>query len=451
MKPLSIWTLCVIVAPSCSWIIPLKCRPPSTTLILQAQRQSRSKEAVVVEDDKPAGIEGAQFFGGNKQKEEFYDPQAEETAILETSTKLNRFENRQAFPTEQLSRVAECVQSQVNEVLYSDFQEPVLREYQYSENLQWNTPFAAASSATTPLAALSQALEFYRRVDVAITSATSVGANTNLRWEMSVVWPTLWSPRVVLTGTSLLTLQGNRIVQQVDQLDHDLSLIAQQIVPRFWDLYHIGMTPSAELSPRIKQTRLFASYQVFDVPSRWYIRATQLDLGTRQDQNARIVPNHAFSCVIKTMGPTRQVYVPTSPVQVQLMPTVDGLQLVWLIPMAVEYTANSVLPLPGADEEQNIAAQPSCEYVWQPARRVATVPYGGGPQDAEIVAIRQRLFEQVVKDGLRPKVDDKKRPLFFFWQNAIKACYTEEGLGMAVYEWRPEVAKSSEVGIELEL
>jgi hypothetical protein len=35
--------------------------------------------------------------------------------------------------------------------------------------------------------------------------------------------------------------------------------------------------------------------------------------------------------------------------------------------------------------------------------------------------------------------------------NSIKACYTNEGLGMAVYEWRPQFTTPNEIGIELEL
>ena len=84
-------------------------------------------------------------------------------------------------------------------------------------------------------------------------------------------------------------------------------------------------------------------------------------------------------------------------------------------------------------------------------RRVATVPYGGTPQDVEIADVRKKLYEQVTKDGLKPKVDADGRPQFFFLLNCVKACYTEEGLGMCVYEWRPEFVKPNEVGIELEM
>ena len=61
------------------------------------------------------------------------------------------------------------------------------------------------------------------------------------------------------------------------------------------------------------------------------------------------------------------------------------------------------------------------------------------------------MYEQIVKDGLKPKLDEGNRPQFFFLNNDAKACFTADGgLGMAVYGWRPEFADANEVGIELE-
>jgi hypothetical protein len=95
-----------------------------------------------------------------------------------------------------------------------------------------------------------------------------------------------------------------------------------------------------------------------------------------------------------------------------------------------------------------------CNYSLRPNRLVATLPYGGNPQDEEVTQLRRQLYQEVVeRDGFRPKLDPvTNRPMFFFWMNDAKACFTREGgLGMAVYEWRADWAKSNEVGIELEL
>jgi hypothetical protein len=176
-----------------------------------------------------------------------------------------------------------------------------------------------------------------------------------------------------------------------------------------------------------------------------------LEVGDRGEGNARTIPNHAFTCIIKTMGPTRQRYVPTTPVEVQVISAGGKKTLKWTIPLAVEFQANTVLPIPGEDPEAVVGSNPTCSYELQPRRKVATMPYGGNPEDVEITDIRKKLYEKVIKDGLKPKLDETGRPVFFFLQNTVKACYTEEGLGMCVYEWRTKLAKPNEVGIELEL
>lgn len=455
------------------------------------------------DEDAPAGIEGAQFFGGNKQKQEFFDPVAEAEAAVEVATvvEFNRFDDRTAFADPVAADVARSVQTQLllggTHVVGEQQQQQ--QQYKYADtNFQWDTPLQVSSSnnnkadaSTSPLQALHQAKEFYRQVHVAITAGKSLSSKNQveLRWELSLAWPTFWEPRVLLTGTSRLTIDSsigkNTITQQVDRLDapDDVGLlptIQRQLVPRFWDFYHIGMTPSAELAPRLpsnsSKQSLFSSYSIAELPPRWVLQPTLVDAGTRDDCNALILPNHAFGCVIKTMGPTKQRYTPTVGVQVQLLQQQQpsssssqnnnsnnnnkkALKLQWSIPLAVEFAAQPVWRLPPEEDGDsdsggsNSDSDKDCRFVYEPRRRVATVPYGGlGPQDENVATARRQLYEQVVtRDGHAPKLDGNGRPIFFFVQNAVKACYTNEGLGMAVYEWRPQFTRPNEVGIELEL
>jgi hypothetical protein len=256
------------------------------------------------------------------------------------------------------------------------------------------------------------------------------------------------------------------ILTQVDHVfgvknDNMLSILAPQISPRFWDWYHIGMTPSAEQLPRQKIAGK-GDYSVYQLPSRLVTSPTIVETGTRDNRHAQIIPNHAFTCIIKTMGPQKQEYVPTTPIEVQIGrrknkndadaddSTDNRLVLSWSIPLSVEFQATNInLPLPGENPEDVEGSYPTFDYELRPPRQVATVSYGGNVQDVEITEIRKQLYERVIKDGWKPKLDEDGRPQFFFWQNDVKACYTEEGLGMSVYEYRPAFARSNEVGIEL--
>jgi hypothetical protein len=427
----------------------------STSLAAATKRQSG---VVEVTDETPAEIPGAKFFGGNKQKEELYDQEqeaAESSSVVNTGGFYNRFFSDQSTPNEAFdsllcAQVASSLQSQINHVLYEKAAEPNT-EYSYSPTLNWGTPIS--KQQTSPLNELEQALGFYKNVDLAIISGKQIDDSTlEFQWELSVVWPTFWSPRVLLVGTSVCSMEQTKIVRQTDTLIDNIDLlnaVSSQVKPRFWDWYHIGMTPSAEKMPKLSEDKKWG-YQVYEIPSRIVSVPSITEVGARDERNAQTVPNHAFSCIIKTMGPTRQRYIPTTPVEVQIIPGEGKLNLKWTIPLAVEFLTNSNLPLAERDEETPENCNPEFQYEFHSRRKVATVNYGGNPQDPEISEIRKRLYEKVVKDGLKPKLDENGRPVFFFFQNTVKACYTEEGLGMCVYEWRAKSVKPDEVGIELE-
>jgi hypothetical protein len=440
--------------------------------------------------DAPAGIEGAEFFGGNKQKEEFFDPLAERQAAeevqrqVQTSNTYGRFflDMQQQHPSEAFdnpctARLGQALQQYINSILYSSTPQKQPNsnvQLEWSSRLSWNSPFITSrDSVSTPSTELRLARDFYKQVDLAIVCGKQLSDTVvEFSWELAVVWPTFWAPRVLLSGTTTFTLNEAlnsssntvNITNQVDRVfgcpnNNLLPHLASQIMPRFWDWYHIGMCPTTELMPR--QTIQKRKYTVYQLPSRLVIAPTVVETGTRETRTAQIVPNHAFTCIIKTMGPQKQDYVPTSPIQVQIgkRKTKVGqdegnnqLELSWSIPLSTHYQAiNNELLLPGENPEDKEDTFPTCSYKLQPMRQVATVAYGGNVQDPEITEIRKRLYDQVREDGWKPKLDEDGRPIFFFWQNDAKACYTQEGLGMLVYEWRLALAKSNEVGIELQI
>jgi len=57
----------------------------------------------------------------------------------------------------------------------------------------------------------------------------------------------------------------------------------------------------------------------------------------------------------------------------------------------------------------------------QKRRRVATIPFGGDPQDEHVGEVRKKLYEAVTQDGLVPKLDEDGRPMFFL--DDSKACF----------------------------
>lgn len=468
----------------------------SNTVRLFSSVEENKQQTPLLEDDEdnededgPAGIGGANFFGGNKQKEEFYDPVAELEAGNDMglqATSYNRFSvaSAGAFDTPEVASLAQSLQKQINRVLYTDnktfkiiveqnekdaendgSESSQLPDVAFGRSLSWETPMTLSS--TNPIDELKAAKNFYEDIDLAIIGGKRLSDGVvEFSWELSLVWPTFWSPRVVLAGTSTCTMGDTAtITKQVDRIfgaENNfalISLLGNQIAPRFWDWYHIGMTPSAEQVPRQTVAKK-GGFTVYQIPPQLVTAPTIIETGTRENRHAQMVPNHAFTCIIRTMGPKKNKYVPKTPVEVQIGRNKDKndsdsnddrLLLSWSIPLSTQFQAlNKNLILPGDDNpEDEEDSFPTCDYEWQPLRQVATTKYGGNVQDPEISDIRKKLYEQVIKEGWKPKLDQNGKPTFFFWQNGVKACYVEDGLGMCVYDWRPKFAESDEVGIEL--
>lgn len=474
------------------------------TGILQEENGDAKKQE---EEYMPAGTGGSEFFGGNQEKYEFYDPIAERRAgdeIELKSTSYDRFCDKNApFDTIEVAIFARTFQKEINSVLYgenkiserfnrisneNDDGERCPRtcySVYYSPSLAWETPLIQSEksnedkneSTTNPISELTLAKRFYEELDLAIVSGKKISDHAiQLSWEISLVWPALWYPRILLSGTSTCILEKPMsklsqitderisVIKQVDSVfgtdgGNSFSLafaLGRQIIPRFWDWYHIGMTPSAQMLPR-RTVGKKGEVRVFQLPPRLVSAPTIVETGTREERHAEIIPNHAFTCAIKTMGPNRKKYVPTTPVEVTIRRNVDvenddhRLRIKWSIPLSTHFQAiNYDLPLPSNNpEEESDASFPTFEYQWEPIRQVATIKFGGNAQDVEIRHIRQRLYEQVLEGGWRPRLNRNGKPQFFFWQNDQKACFVDDGFGMAVCDWRPKFSNSNEVGIEL--
>jgi len=484
-------------------------------------------------EDDGENVVGTKFFGGNTLKEELYIPEEEEMAlelqkvksiVTKEDTEYNRFQDTNAFGDDLARRTAEALQFAINKILYDDYIDDRVASWKENPSIVWETPFPKTNNAggNSPLMEMKASQNFYNKLDVAILSAKTIESTADaglveVRWDVGAVWPNLWESRVLLTGTSLLSIRDDKdknsimLLKQVDKLDGNKPLdivgsLSSQLPPRFWDVYHIGMSPSAELDPRLTTLSpsqlstsrgnkgILSSYTLSHLPPRLVTEPALVDTNGRFGRTAQALPNHGFTTAIKTLGPNKQQFVPVSPIEVSISKVEgqDGSLIKWTVPVPPEFASKAVLPLPVIeegedDEEDNVsnddasatssANTPSkttsspyssrnpntpapeapqslqCNYSLRPPRLVATLPYAGNPQDEEVTELRRQLYKQVVEnDGFKPKLDPvTKRPAFFFWMNDAKACFTREGgLGMAVYEWRADWAKANEIGIELE-
>mmetsp|Transcript_25788 Transcript_25788/g.61259 ORF Transcript_25788/g.61259 Transcript_25788/m.61259 type:complete len:512 (+) Transcript_25788:1-1536(+) len=474
-------------------------------------------------DDNGEDVVGTKFFGGNTMKDELYVPEEEEMAtelqsVGQEADELvySRFEDTSSFEDETSRKVCGALQAAINQILHgadaNSTASTAAALWREDPKVVWDTPFSA--SEPSPLKQLGASKSFYSSLDIAVLSAKTIRSDEDsstiqVRWDLGAVWPNPWESRVLITGTSQITTREDGdgtlvLLKQVDILDgRDSSdivgALSSQLMPRFWDIYHIGMSPSAETDPRFDvplekgklsnasggKKGLFSNYELSYLPPRLMTEASLIDDNGRAGRTAQALPNHSFTTAIKTMG-KRDYFVPVSPIEVTIskMQDGEGSEVKWSVPVPPYFASRATLPLPAYDESEHaneqsetnsglaitkdnevaksstrkLSAPPpkpprslECRYSVRPSRLVATIPFAGNPQDEEVAQLRRKLYDQVVeRDGFKPKLDPiTNRPQFFFWMNDAKACFSREGLGMAVYEWRADWSKSNSVGIEL--
>lgn len=355
--------------------------------------------------DDGENVVGTKFFGGSSVKEELYVPEEEERALELQNVKdieYSRFEDTNSFGDALGKRVGMALQMAINQILYDD-NEKYNRGEEGDENdrvsvpiwkedatLKWETPFSltknAGGTASSPLTELAASKSFYNKLDLAILSASTIKSEgtksvLDVRWEIGLVWPNFWESRAILTGTSILTIsndvENNCIVllRQQDALDGGnptdiVGALSSQLTPRFWDIYHIGMTPSAEFSPRYdsllpssssqslsKRNKgkkgIFSNYRLSYLPPRLVIEPSLIDTNGREARTAQVLPNHGFTTAIKTMGPNKEEFVPVSPIEICIskLENNEGSLIKWSIPVPPEFASNAVLPLPLIEDE----------------------------------------------------------------------------------------------------
>jgi len=416
-------------------------------------------------EDDGENVVGTKFFGGNTVKEELYIPEEEEMALelqkvkpkqAKDESEYKRFQDTNAFGDDLARRVGEALQWAINQVLYDDSGDNSVATWKEYPSIAWETPFST-KNGNSPLTEMKVSKEFYNKLDVAILSAKTIESTADagvveIRWDVGAVWPNPWESRVLLTGTSLLSVRDDKdnniitLMKQVDKLDGNKPLdivgsLTSQLPPRFWDVYHIGMSPSAELDPRLSAMSpsqltmsrgnkgLLSSYNLSYLPPRLVTEPSLVDTNGRVGRTAQALPNHGFTTAIKTMGPNKEAFVPVSPIEVSISKVEgqDGSLIKWTVPVPPEFASKAVLPLPIIDDEEddegddttnsdalatssdNAPSRASpyslrrpntpapeapqslqCNYSLRPSRLVATLPYAGNPQDEEVTQLVSR-------------------------------------------------------------
>ena len=287
----------------------------------------------------------------------------------------------------------------------------------------WVNPVGEYGDADACAGLVAEAAAFFEAPRFDVYGAEELSeATTRYRWVASGGWPVAWAPRVVVHGSSAVTVDessGRAVRVEDDWALSPGAVVLGQVAPRFWDVYNLFATPTAE-RPGEATVGTVKGAKIVRVPPRLALVATVVDVSnSRRQRVASALPDFCFQA--KARDPSRGATT-TAPLAVSVETLPKGGEeeqgkprrlVTWSLPVPSAFgveAGSSDLPdlgefadLKDASLAAGVAELPTLRYVFEPEKHLLVAPYGGDVQDSEADALRRKLLDVAAANGLTPK------------------------------------------------
>lgn len=290
-------------------------------------------------------------------------------------------------------------------------------------------------------------------------SARQLGEDeVEVQWRFSGTWPTAWRPRLVLLGSSTLTLgsasDGSRLVVSMrDTLEQPLAIsLVSQVLPNWEDVYNLFNTPPAEAQPWTVESR-GKGFEIRQLPPTCMLQIEETrDLAP--DDRSRVLSNPMVPSIAfaeKKARPDAQLYA-VRPLAVEpLQRSSESGRFRWSVPVpsifGMNWSQSFVEP---TSPSSSASAAATAQLVVVPGRRVAVQTFSGKVENDEAVyAAARTLADKVRTAGERPRAAGSSE--FQFAQFNTKVIFDVDGkVALAQYQGTLGPLRRNEVSIELE-
>ena len=140
-------------------------------------------------------------------------------------------------------------------------------------------------------------------------------------YQLSFYYPLPWRPRVIIPIQSLFKFSSisdqRNIISITEKWDINLlDIFLKQLLPRWWDIWHIFSNPTPEYPP-IKKIGSYRNIQLFEYPQSLYIETRWRGPSRYIGPPLLITPGFSLFGFLKSSRPNREKYYTVLPVEVQ--------------------------------------------------------------------------------------------------------------------------------------
>ena len=189
-----------------------------------------------------------------------------------------------------------------------------------SAKASWENPFV--SSVTDLMDGMVQFSNFFSEPALTVFNVKPIGLSSNqveIQYHISFWYPMAWRPRIIIPATAIITMSDDlkSIISVKEKWETSmLSIFMDQLLPRFWDMWHVFCSPSPEYPP-IKEIKKVGKVTFAELPQTVCMEVRWSGSSKYPGPPLLAAPSFSLFGGLRTSKPRRDPFHTVLPVEVQ--------------------------------------------------------------------------------------------------------------------------------------
>lgn len=188
-----------------------------------------------------------------------------------------------------------------------------------SPKATWENPFVSTQSDL--MEGMAQFSSFFDEPSLTVFKVTPIGAGNQIEVEyhLSFWYPMAWKPRVIIPGTAIITLSNDlsSVIAVKEKWEVSVAdVFMKQVLPRFWDVWHVFCSPSPEYPP-IREIQKVGKVTFVELPQTVCMEVRWSGSSKYPGPPLLAAPSFSLFGALRTSKPKRDPFHTVLPIEVQ--------------------------------------------------------------------------------------------------------------------------------------
>ena len=188
-----------------------------------------------------------------------------------------------------------------------------------SPKATWENPFV--STTTDLMDGLAQFSSFFDEPSLTIFKVTPVGTGNQveIEYHLSFWYPMAWRPRIIIPAKATVTMSNDFSSVLAVQEKWEVSMLnvfMKQLLPRFWDVWHVFCSPSPEYPP-INDIQKVGKVTFVELPQTVCMEVRWTGSSKYPGPPLLAAPSFSLFGALRTSKPKRDPFHTILPIEVQ--------------------------------------------------------------------------------------------------------------------------------------